>query len=642
MAGKFLPPFFMLSLNGKRSQAKEMNSTCEIIFEPSGRKIRVESGVLVTEAAQTADVWLDSICGGAGTCGKCRVIIRGEATPLTDLEISRLSIEDRHRGIRLACQTRVIGDCVILLQSPQKHKHSILTECSLPRKLAIHPSVQKKTLNLVLPTLDNPIPDLDRVLKALDSKLGCHYFNFSELQNLPNLLRESNFQVSAIQFNSNLIGIERGDTSSKCLGMAFDIGTTTLVGYLFDLLTGKVLAISSGLNDQAIFGDDLISRIQYGVSNPSGKEMLRKKVVDGISQLIQKACESAGEDSSYVYHLVLAGNTCMMQFLLGIETKYLGQSPYIPALRCSLKVPATEFRFPMSPFGVVTTLPNIAGLIGADTIGMMLATRIHKSDKIRLAVDIGTNGEIVLGSKDRLMCCSAAAGPAFEGARITFGMRGTSGAIDSAQLFVDSNGHWDLDLHTIEDARPRGICGSGLLDIVAALLDAGVIDETGRIMDPEDLPEKYKNLAACIKHEPSGNNFILVSAEKSPTGTAIFLAQKDVRELQLAKGAILAGIRILCDRMEIRPEGISEVLLAGAFGNYVRKESALRVGLIPNISPSRIKTVGNAAGTGACMALLSEKYQKEADRLSEKTEYVELGGHSEFQNIFADSLLFPD
>lgn len=417
-------------------------------------------------------------------------------------------------------------------------------------------------------------------------------------------------------------------------GIAFDIGTTTLVGMLVNLHDGKQLGVEGCSNPQAKFGDDVISRINYCISHNKGLHELHASIINKINTIIKNLCKNSGIKKSEIYEITVAGNTTMNHIFLGIDPSSLGYSPYKPCFVEPKNTKASDLKIDINENGNVYTLPNIAGYVGGDTVAGILSSGMYNTDKITLIVDIGTNGEIALGNKERIITCSAAAGPAFEGARISQGMRADYGAIDKVVI------NDDVRVNVIGNVEPRGICGTGLIDAVAELLREGIIDNSGKINDIEHLTgnisDKIKN--RIVKGE-NGTSFILVEKENVDS-KPIMLTQKDVRELQLAKGAIYAGIMILCREYGIEPSEIEEILLAGAFGNYINPKSAVRVGILPNVSIERIKFIGNAAGSGAKLTLLSPKHRTIAEQIARTAQYIELAANPDFQTIFMDAMGF--
>lgn len=422
--------------------------------------------------------------------------------------------------------------------------------------------------------------------------------------------------------------------SGEILGVAVDVGTTTVVAKLVDLADGRCLGTEAGLNPQTRFGDDVISRIHYARAG-EGRAELQKTIIDCVNGLIRRLCEGAGTDAESVYEASIVGNTTMNHLLLGYPVEQLGQAPYRAHSVAAHDVPATALGLAVSGSANVHTAANIAGFVGSDTTAVALAVDIDAASEMTLVVDIGTNGELVLGTGERLLAASCAAGPALEGARIRCGSRATAGAIEA--VVIDDG---DIALDVIGgEVAPRSICGSGLIDGVAALLELGVIDATGRFVSPEEALDRCSAAAQARLVEVDGQGAFCLAFNDKTGEPAVVLTQKDVREFQLAKGAILAGIRLLLRNMGIGIADIEAVLLAGAFGNYIRPSSAVRVGLLPDVPLDRIHFVGNAAASGAEMLLLSEACRARSAALAERIEYVEIAHERDFSEVFAEAML---
>jgi uncharacterized 2Fe-2S/4Fe-4S cluster protein (DUF4445 family) len=423
-------------------------------------------------------------------------------------------------------------------------------------------------------------------------------------------------------------------SAGSIFGVAVDIGTTTVVAKLIDMTNGQLLAIQADLNPQARFGDDVISRINYAQTDAKLAE-LHKAIIDCINELTAKLCKQASIDTKQIYEMCIVGNTTMNHIFLELPVVQLGQAPYKAFSLDAKDLSPEKIALRINPAGNIHTVENIAGFVGSDTVAVALAVDISSADEMTLAVDIGTNGEIVLGITDKLYAASCAAGPAFEGARISCGSRAAEGAIQA--LVIDEA---DIDLDVIGNCPPRSICGSGLIDAVAVLLDLGVIDRTGRFVEPEKLQGKLPS-AICSRIIKHNNQPAFVLAERRETGDErLLLTQQDIREVQLAKAAIRAGVKLLQKKIGIEDNDIKQVLLAGAFGNYIRRESALRIGLLPSLPLERIHFVGNAAASGAEMMLLSQKCRTQAKKLAQKIEYIEIAHQPDFQNVFAESMTF--
>ncbi|HAA89525.1 MAG TPA: ferredoxin [Peptococcaceae bacterium] len=611
---------------------------CKVTFQPGNRKIDVPAGMTLKEVINTARLDFDFPCGGRGKCGKCRVKILDGAGQPTPVEEKHLEREEIEQGIRLACMTVVQGDLVVELPYQETPKHKILLATG-ERDIKLDPHISKTCIDITPPSLEDQRPDWERLEGELLREVSQYQRlkpSLSLLRRLPEVIRRAKYRVTAITEGDELLGLEEGDTTGKLLGIAFDVGTTTIVGYLMDLRTGEQLSVASALNPQTRYGADVISRITYITLEEEGLRTLHNCVLEAINQLIGEAAEKAGVSSRNIYALTFVGNTCMHHLFLGINPKNLALAPYVPVVKTPLVLEARELGIEINEAGKVYVLPTIAGFVGADTVGVILATDLDWSEEIKLAIDIGTNGEIVLGSREKLLACSAAAGPAFEGAQIYCGMRGALGAIDHVR-FGES-----VEYTVIGGVKPEGICGSGLIDAVAGLLELGIIDQNGRILSPHEVGnrEAEKFRSNIVLHD-GANAFLLADETETAHGRPILITQRDIRELQLAKGAIATGIYVLMEKLGITTGDIAEVLLAGAFGNYLDPESACAIGLIPPELAGKVRGVGNAAGAGAIAALLSRGEFRRAALISESVEYVELSAYPEFNSIFPSRLFFP-
>jgi uncharacterized 2Fe-2S/4Fe-4S cluster protein (DUF4445 family) len=609
----------------------------KIIFQPGAISQVVEAGTSIMEAINRAGMGNDFPCGGMGKCGKCCVrVLEGLGTP-TDGDLVHLSAEELVEGIRLACMNQIQGDMVVEILNHKKLEHNILTD-SADRLFHIQPHLKKICTEVSSPSLSAYKSDWQRLKEALSS----HGFPLQELDAqlsllrlLPDTVRQSKNRVTSVLYGSKVLGVEHDDTTCTMLGMAFDIGTTTIVGYLMDLISGEELAVVSTLNPQAQFGADVISRITFAGSHEGALEKLHNAVTEAINRLIGEAAEKAGKGRNDIYGVSVAANTTMHHLFLGINPRNIAVSPYVSVVNQGLVLNAGELGLDINGAGQVFVLPNIAGFVGADTTAVLLAAELDMSEHIKLIVDIGTNGEIALGNKRKIVACSAAAGPAFEGAQISCGMRGAVGAIDHIWFGAG------LEYTVIGGGSPVGICGSALLDGVAGLVELGIIDKRGRFIDPEKIinPRAVGFKDRLIKHEGFWA-FLLEDSAKTGHERPIMITQKDIRELQLAKGAMAAGVRVLMESCSVQFKDIKEVLLAGAFGNYLNPHSACVVGLIPQELENKIRMIGNAAGTGAKLALQSAGEFSRADDLAASVTFVELGSYPKFNNIFAENTYF--
>lgn len=606
----------------------------KVTFLPGNKVIEVPEGSTILQAAVSAGEQMESTCGGRGTCGKCKVKVEpGSIAPDIDPGKKFMSEEELEEGWVLACQVKVEKDLTVTLKTQHMDAHQRKTQLNQLTDLDIQPLVQKHFLKISRPTVEDQRPDWDRLMEALPN--GEVQFNRLLAVTLPKVLHEANFEVTAVTSGNSLLAVEPGDTTERSYGLAIDIGTTTTVAYLMDLNTGKAIASSALTNPQKAYGADVISRITHASKGPQELKELQDLVIGGLNEIIADIIKQTGVKREEIYEAVVVSNTTMSHLFMGIDPTYLAPAPFIPVFRQGIQVEARELGLKILETGHVFLVPNIAGYVGADTVGVMVAAKMDKLEGNTLAIDIGTNGELVLMGKDRILTCSTAAGPAFEGAEIKYGMRAADGAIERVRITED------VELETISHQKPIGICGSGLIDAIGEMARTGVIHDTGRIVSkPEELEKLPPKVAERIIKTEEGYEFVLAWAKDSGIGQNIVLTQKDIRELQLAKAAIRAGVSILMKDLGISLEELDRVLLAGAFGNYISKASALQIGLLPNIPMEKIDTVGNAAGDGAKMILLSHVERKRAHDLAQRSDHIELSTRIDFQEEFVDALSF--
>jgi uncharacterized 2Fe-2S/4Fe-4S cluster protein (DUF4445 family) len=611
------------------------------------RELSVAAGTRLLTAAHEAGIDLTATCGGRGRCTSCRVkFLEGTVPPPTIMDEVQLGDDLVREGYRLSCQCLVIDRVVVQVAPPlDEQSFQILgagpgVRASAPA-LTLDAGITKELLKVTLPREEHhQTSDLECLAAAVG--VAPETVPLGVLSTLPQALRDDPTGVTVTTFSPGgraaggarrVIACERGDTTALKFGLAIDIGTTSVVTTLIELESGEQLASVSSLNPQAVFGGDLMSRIAFAQFNPGNLRKLHTRIVGLLNQHVAEVCRQSGVLSKWIYKAVLVGNTCMHHLLLGIDPSHVGLAPYAPVMRHAAVLPAREVPLKIAPEARVCLLPLVAGFVGADAVAVTLATRLADSDALRIAVDIGTNGEVILGSRARLMACSAPAGPALEGAQIRHGMRGAVGAIDRAT--VDD----DVRVHTIGDAPALGICGSGLIDLLAGLLEAGAIDWTGLIaMDSRAaLPPR---LGARLVMRGEERQIVVLRAGEASAPAEIVLTQDDVRQVQLAKGAIASGIAMLQHVAGVPDARVQELLLAGGFGNYVSIDSAVRIGLVPDL-PGRIRYVGNAASLGAQLALLSERERARAAELAARIEHVSLAAHPDFEEIFVNAMNFP-
>src|SRR5437660_1684393 len=609
------------------------------------RTLALPPNTSILRAAHAASIEITATCGGRGRCTSCRVkFVAGTVPPPTIMDEIQLGDDQVREGYRLSCQC-VPGEAVTVQVAPPLEERAFQILGAGPGvvgmgRVTLDSGIRKQVVKVSLPREEHhQISDLEQLAAALGvtpTDVG-----LAVLQGLPAALRDDPAGVTVTTFappggrgSERVVAVERGDTAGMKFGLAVDIGTTSVVSTLIELDSGEQLASVSSLNPQAVFGGDLMSRIAFAQFDPGNLRKLHTRIIGLLNRHIEEACRQSGVLAKWIYKVVVVGNTCMHHLLLGIDPSFVGLAPYAPVMRHALVLPARELFLKVAPEARVCLLPLVAGFVGADAVAVALATLLYESAEVRIAVDIGTNGEVLLGSRDRLWACSAPAGPALEGAQIRHGMRGALGAID--RVTVDD----DLHVHTIGEADPLGICGSGLIDLLAGLLDTGVIDWTGliRVEAREALPPKLRERVVMRGEE---RQVIVLRPGEAGARQEVVLTQDDVRQVQLAKGAIASGVAMLQHVASVSDETVAELMLAGGFGNYVSISSALRIGLIPPLPKEKIRYVGNAASLGAQLCLVSETERQRAESVAARIEHVSLAAHPDFERIFVDAMNFP-
>ena len=627
-------------------------SEVAVTFRPSGETAYVLPGSPLTEAAATIGLAINFPCGGQGTCGKCRVqILQGAATP-GDVEERFFSSEQLAVGWRLACQTQVVGPMEVKIPSAVlAAQHQIMARGQAIAEVAIEPAVRKVPLELPPPQRGDDEPDLLRLERAL----GRFTPELPVVRQLAAQLRLAGFRGTAVLCEDRLVDFEEGGGANPPLAVAVDVGTTTLATALVDLATGQDLAITSRLNPQTRFGDDVLSRIRHVTERPESLLALSSAVTAAIDEMIGELCRHAGVERPAIYEVCLAGNTTMQQLVCGVDPSSLGQMPFSPTLARGVVAPANELGLRIHPAGCVYVLPVIGGFVGGDIVAGLVATDICATPGPTLLIDIGTNGEIVLWAGGKLTAASTAAGPAFEGARIMHGMRGSVGAIEKVVFGrthhaprdesprAEREEYGTLHCNVIGNVPPRGICGSGLIDAAAELLNHGLMTSNGRLLSdadlPADTPAELRRRMIRYEGKPA---FLLASEGEAADGKALFLTQRDLRELQLATGAIRAGTTILLARAGLKPSDLDIVFVAGGFGNFIRRHNAQRIGLLPHeLDEARLRYQGNTALAGARLAALSLPARRRGEELARAAAHVDLSTDRHFATAFAEAMLFP-
>ena len=579
------------------------------------KEARVLAGTTIFDAASWNGVAIDSTCGGHGTCKKCKVKVISGHAPISSVDPRAFTIEELKNGWRLACRAETREDLTIEVPPLQTRPKAALV--GVGRHVILRPAVQKRYVELDEATLTDQASDLERLLAAMDDIEPRVPLDI--VRELGGTLRRANWKVTAVLADDLLIDVEEGDTSGSRHAIAFDLGTTTVVATLLDLETGQPKAVQSILNAQQPFGADVISRISAIMMDDGALEMLQRHAHETLQKLTDEVCAEGGVDPSEVYEVVVAGNQTMIQIALGIDPEPLSMAPFTVVARRMPEATAADFGVTVHRRAPAVMFPALGAYVGPDIVAGILATGITLDRRVRLFIDVGTNSEIVLGSSARTLATAAPAGPAFEAAQIRCGMRAADGAIEGVKIVEG-----EVELTVIGDVAPVGLCGSGLVDAVAELLGAGILDHSGRFV-----------LGSSERLGKIGEENVFYLSDE------VFLSQRDVRELQFAKASIATGWGILCRDLGVEPEEISQVLLGGSFGSYLSAASAVKIGLVPKLPLVRIVAAGNVAGEGAKIAALSVTERAAANAILEEVEYVELSGRTDFNDLFIDQLSFP-
>jgi len=605
--------------------------TIEIRFLPQNKTARVAPDTNLLAAARGASVEIDSNCNGTGVCGKClvRQVTGSREHPHPD-ERRLLGEEILNRGVRLACLCTVSDNSSFEIIGDYEERNRILEEGLMPG-FDPHPAIHKVSCKFPVPSVDDNEDDVSGIRKCLGTRWSGK-IPLSVLRRLPGILRDCRFEATLVFSGDDLIGIEPGNTEETSFGIAIDIGTTTVVVSLFDLLSCRELATSSSINPQKSHGLDVLSRIQHAREHPDGVAQLQTMVRDCINRLIEDLCRKADIEKSAIYEASVAANPTMMHLFLGVDPSGIGRAPYVPAFTEAMNVSAAELGLSMSDFGRVYCLPSVSAYIGADIVAGVLCTELVPKNEQALFIDIGTNGEIVFQSGRGTHACSCAAGPALEGMNISCGMRASSGAIDS--VTIDG----DVEIGTIDRLPAKGLCGSGVIDAVAELLKAGIVNASGRFvaLNPGDPPFWKKRLL-----NDNGRRKFVLSDNPGDVFT-VGITQKDVRQVQLAKGAILSGILALLKQLHIAFPEIERVYVAGAFGRCIRMENFARLGVFPRELLDRIVLVGNSSKAGAALCLLSKSKREEAALIARNIQYMELSSYPDYDRLFTQCLAFRE
>lgn len=596
---------------------------------PEEKLIEYTYGKNLLDILQDNGIILESPCGGKGTCGKCRVkILSGKVNEITEEEKKRLKKEEIEKGIRLSCLVIPEDEIEIELLNIKGKKHKILSEGYVPN-FKFNPTIRKELVSLKKPTLENNISYEELLEDTLGKKIELQDIRF--LQELSDAFIED--KATIVYSGEEIIGVEGGDTRDKSYGAAVDIGTTTVVLSLIDLTTGNEVGAETSINPQKEYGLDVLSRIEFVKRKENGREILHKAIVDCLNELLESLCNSNNINIENVYEICIGANATMMHLLLDIDTRAIGKSPYATVFTREKYLYGREIGLKGSKFSKLYCLPGVSSYIGADIVAGAVVAGLKHTERNVLFIDIGTNGEIILSKKGELTSCSCAAGPALEGANISCGMRAAEGAIEGIQINKEEG---TVTLQVIADEKPVGICGSGILESIAEIWRNGIIGKSGRIKKSEDLEkEGHLDISKRIIEEDKKRKFVILEGEEP-----IVITQEDIRQVQLAKGAISSGFYALLDLMEITMDDLEKVVIAGQFGKHLKISSLTGTGIIPEQLKDKIEYIGNSSKTGALMCLLSKEVREEMEQTAKDIRYFELSTKEGYEKLFTKCLTF--
>ncbi len=628
------------------------NRNIIIDLEPISRRIHFSRSNSLYEILADLKIPIRSLCGGLGTCGKCKILVQNGSeylSPLTNAEKKLLDKDEIENDWRLACEIKLDMNKIQILEEinpPQfrifipseflLREFNILTS-GISKGIRTQPAIKKVYIEVKKPSLDEPYSDFERIQIALYSKYpnlnkkNKIDIDFDLLNDIPLLLRQNEHKITLVIWDcSKIIACEPNNTIEESFGIAFDIGTTTIVGYLINLNNGKVYSVDSKLNSQTAYGEDLITRLTYIKENNENLHKLNSLIINDLNDIIKITCEKANIKPSQIYEATVVGNSVMHHIFLKLDPVNIGLSPFVPVIQKNLNIKAKELNLNISQNGNVYTAPIIAGYVGADTIGVILASEIYNEKKLTLAIDIGTNGELIVGNNKILAVGSCAAGSALEGAHIRDGMRAAAGAIDSVEINPKT---FNITYTTIKNRKPIGICGSGLVDIIAEMLRTKILTRSG------NFNREFLSHERFIKTDKKFE-FIIANKEENSLEREITISQSDIRQIQMAKAAFYSGLRIIMLNLK-RNLKIEQIFLAGAFGNYINAQNAKFIGMIPDIENHKIFQIGNAAGIGAQYCLLNRNIRDKAQQLLKKIKYIEIAINKAFQTEYAEAMYFP-
>ena len=619
----------------------------KIKFLPEGEVATASSDDTLLDAAQRAGIYVSSLCGGDMICGKCRLIVKeGQVFEEQHMLLSR---EEVRRGYVLACASHPRSDLVVeipiesrmegkqIVVDEDAQRFSGLARVDLAKYEFKHSTpTEKLFLEISPPSLEDNLSDLSRLFRAIRAHVDAPIMQtgLKNIRRLPQILRRGDWKITCTLGQRGgtveVIEIEEGDTSDRNYGMALDVGTTTVVAHLIDLNDSKILATDATYNSQITFGEDVITRLIYAKNEVGGRERLHEAIIGNINMLINNTVSAAGVNIQDVTCVLCAGNTTMMHFLLDLDSSNIRREPYIPAATHIPPARAIEVGIQTNPRGLLYGVPGVSSYVGGDIVAGVLASGIYRSPQLSMLFDVGTNGEIVIGNGEWLMCCSASAGPAFEGGEVKFGMRATHGAIEKVKVL---DGGESVETVVIAGEKPRGICGSGLIDVISELRRAGVVDRAAKFADPD--------YCSRLRVNDDGSEFVLAFADDTAIGRDIVITQADINNLVRSKAAVYAGASVLIKSMDLSFDDIEQMFIAGGFGNYLDLPAAVAIGLLPDIPLEKVKFIGNSSLSGAKLALLSREALDEVERIAQKMTYIDLSSNNQFMDEYSSALFLP-
>lgn len=675
-----------------------------VIFQPSARRGLIEEGTNLIEASRQLGVDIEALCGEKKVCGKCKVRIEEGFFEKFGIQSSKKNVSEwqeeedkfftpaqKDEGYRLGCVAKVEGDLLVFVPEEARAGKQVVSKAARDIHIDWNPAVKQYSVEVIPPTFEEPTGDFERICRELERNFGLRdlTIDWHTLRKLPSRQREGNWRVTVdVWMDKEIVRILPGKVEDF-YGIAIDVGTTTVAAYLCNMRTMEVLTTASMMNPQCKYGEDVMARITYHMMNPGGLETMSNDLIEGLNKLIQQGCEnthppkkrkkkkpeevdasdvveapdvvSADEEKAAeeqaevevdlkkypclttkdIVDITLVGNTAMHHIMLKLDPEFVGLAPFPPVIHRSLDIKARDLGIDINESAYATILPNEAGFVGADNVGVLISEEPYKHDEMQLLIDIGTNGELVLGNNKKLISCSCATGPALEGAQLSFGMRAAPGAIE--RILIDPETH-EVDYKVIgrdawkkyskpEDMKTKGICGSGILDVLAELYSSGVIEKSGRFS------KNQKSNRYRVNPDTRQPEYVIAWANETSIGKDVVISQKDVRQIQLGKGALYTGCKLMMRRMGLKK--VDVIKIAGAFGTHVDKTKALIMGLFPDCDLEMVQAVGNAAGDGARAALLNREKRAEANWVARNVEYIELTVEGDFQQQFMEAMQVP-